>query len=120
MNIPRLTKGKGFKGPEFYGCFNTGMAPCIFHSRSGKFIVGPELRCRDAMRQGIGLTNARSVGEGNQTVWLYKTRKPAAAKFKALCAAQSHTNDLVGVAHAETLAKAKAGDLAAMLQLGDF
>ncbi len=59
IKVPRLAKGHGYKGPEFYGCFNTGMAPCIFHSRTGKYVVGPEIPCRDAMRAGMTLFDKR-------------------------------------------------------------
>lgn len=118
--VPRLAKGHGYKGPEFFGCFNTGMAPCIFHSRTGKFVVGPELRCRDAMRAGATLQNKRTYGKGNQRVWLYKSRKPAVAKFVALAVTQEQENRAVQREHADTLAKARKGDMAAVLALGDF
>ena len=75
MKVPRLEKGKGYKGPEFYGCYNTGMAPAIFHSRQGCYIVGPELRCRDAMRAGLTIFERNTThGEGRQQIWLYKSR----------------------------------------------
>lgn len=120
VSVPRLAKGGGYKGPEFYGCFNTGMAPCIFHSRTGKYVVGPELRCRDAMRIGVTLTDTRACGEGNQRVWLFKSRKPAVAKFVALVEAQIQENRAVRQEHIDTLVKARKGDIAAVLALGDF
>jgi len=65
--VPRLAKGKGYKGPDFYGCFNTGTAPAIFHSRTGKYVVGPELPARDAMRAGLTLMeHKRCHGEGRR------------------------------------------------------
>jgi hypothetical protein len=120
IDVPRLAKGRGYKGPEFYGCYNTGVAPCIFHSRTGKYVVGPELRCRDAMREGQTLLNKRNVGEGRQRVWLFKSRKPAVAKFVALAVAQEQENRAMRQEHAETLTKARKGDMAAILTLGDF
>jgi len=120
IDVPRLAKGKGYKGPEFYGCFNTGMAPSIFHSRSGKWVVGPELRCRDAMRQGITLQDRKRWGIGPQTVWLFKSRKSAVARFTALCITQKRENERMRQEHAETARKAQAGDMAAALALGDF
>jgi hypothetical protein len=121
ITVPRLAKGKGYKGPEFYGCFNTGMAPTIFHSRTGKWIVGPELRCRDAMREGwlIG-THRRIVGEGRQRCWIFTARGSAVRKFMALCGAQILENDKIRKEHIETAAKARAGDMAAVLALGDY
>jgi len=121
IDVPRrLAKGRGYKGPEFYGCFNTGMAPCIFHSRTGKWVVGPELRCRDAMRAGLTLGSKRRHGEGRRAVWIFKGRKAAVAKFMALCGARILENDAVRREHAATLEKARRGDIAAALALGDF
>jgi hypothetical protein len=120
ITVPRLGKGKGFKGPEFYGCYNTGVAPSIFHSRTGKYVVGPELRCRDAMRAALTLTSHRVIGKGRDRVWMFKSRKPAVAKFTALCDAVIRENADVARQHAATRAAAGRGDLAAALALGDF
>jgi hypothetical protein len=120
IDVPRLAKGRGYKGPEFYGCYNTGMAPSIFHSRTGKYIVGPEFRCRDAMRAGITLLDKRIHGKGSQQVWLFKSHKPAVAKFVALAMAQEQENRAMRQEHAATLARARKGDMAAVLALGDF
>jgi hypothetical protein len=121
MQVPRLSKGKGYKGPEALGCFNTGMAPAIFHSRSGKYVVGPEMRCRDAMRMGLLLiSNKRSDGKGGHKVYIYKTRGPAVAKFTALCEAQMRGNDERRNEMRALCVKARRGDIAAALALGDF
>ena len=120
MQVPRLAKGKGYKGPEAFGCFNTGMAPAIFHSRTGKYIVGPELRCRDAMRAGLLLGRQRTHGEGGHRVYMFKTRKPAIAKFMALCEAQTADNKATAEHVRNLCNKAKQGDIAAALALGDF
>lgn len=119
MNVPRLAVGHGYKGPEFYGCCNTGMAPSIFHSRSGKFVVGPELRCRDAMQYGL-LFKYLIWGEGPQRVWIYKGRKPAVAKFLELCEAAEDTNRDLAAQYADTRRKALAGDLSAVLAPGEL
>lgn len=118
--VPRLAKGKGYKGPEFYGCFNTGTAPSIFHSRTGKYVVGPQLRCQDAMYDGLTLFNQRVHGEGNQRVWIFKGRKAAVTKFLGLCQVAEAVNRDMAARHAEARRKAAAGDVAAMLTLGDF
>lgn len=114
IKVPRLAKGHGYKGPEFYRCFNTGMAPAIFHSRTGKYVVGPEIPCRDAMRAGMTLFDKRTVkgSDPRRTVWIFKDRKAAVAKFLALCGAQILENERQRQAHAAR------GDLAAAL--GDF
>ena len=85
ITVPRLAKGKGFKGPDFYGCFNTGTAPAIFHSRTGKYVVGPESAAREAMSEGICLTNKRCYGKDRRKVWIFKGRGPAVARFMVLC-----------------------------------
>lgn len=121
--VPRLAKGKGYKGPEFYGCFNTGMAPAIFHSRCGKYYVGPEIPCRDAMRAGIGYFAKVRVVNGadpRRKVWIFKGRRAAVAKFMALCGARIIENETVRREHAEATRKAAAGNMAAALALGDF
>ena len=88
MTIPRLTKGRGMKGPEPFGCFNTGHAPVIIRSRaSGKYIVGPELAAYAARDAHLFRTKKRKFGEGRDAAWVYKTRKPAVAKFDEMCAA---------------------------------
>ena len=90
ITVPRLAKGKGFKGPEFYGCMNTGMAPAIFHSRTGKYVVGLEIPCREAMRSGACVGNARvynNSNDGRRKVRIFKSRGPAVAKFLELCGA---------------------------------
>jgi len=121
IQVPRLAKGHGYKGPEFYGCCNTGMAPTIFHSRCGKYYVGPKLRCRDAMRAGIGyVAKVRTIGEGRQKVWLFKGRAAAVRRFLALCGAQLVENEKMRREHAETARKAARGDLTATLALGDY
>jgi len=121
IKVPRLAKGKGYKGPEFYGCFNTGMAPAIFHSRTGKYVVGPELPARDAMRAGTCLLTTRVVkcSDARRYVWIFKGRKAAVAKFLALCGAQILQNETIRREHAETRAAAARGDMAAALRLGD-
>ena len=53
-------------------------------------------------------------------VWLYRSRKPAVAKFMALCGAQIIENENMRREHAETLDKARKGDMAAALRLGDY
>lgn len=120
MQVPRLDKGKGFKGPEALGCFNTGFAPAIFHSRSGKYVVGPEMCCRDAMREGLTLQNRRVHGQGGRRVYFFKGRAAAVAKFQAICAAQMEVNTIMLREHAETKAAASRGDLAATLALADY
>ena len=121
ISVPKLPKGKWFRGPDFYGCCNTGLAPCIMHSKTGKYLVGPEIPCHDAMEAGIQFTDKRVWADAHgRRVWLYKSRKPAVAKFMAMCGAQIMENDAMRRDHAATAAKAAKGDMAAALHLGDF
>ncbi len=122
ITVPRLPKGKGYLGPEFYGCCNTGLAPAIFHLRTGRYVIGQEIPCREAMRSAAAmLGNKRTWRDPHgRQVWLFKTRKPAVAKFLALCESRKKENDAMRQEHAETARKAARGDLAAALHLGDF
>jgi hypothetical protein len=72
------------------------------------------------MRAGITLLDKRIHGKGSQQVWLFKSRKPAVAKFVALAMAQEQENRAMRQEHAATLARARKGDMAAVLALGDF
>jgi hypothetical protein len=72
------------------------------------------------MREGQTLLNKRSVGEGRQQIWMFKTRKTAVAKFVALVEAQLQENAKVRQEYIDTLAKARQGDMAAVLAMGDF
>ena len=121
IKVPRLDKGKGFKGPDFYGCMNTGTAPAIFHSRTGKYVVGPEMAARDAMQAGACLLNKRTFGKGRQKVYIFKGRGPAVSKFLVLCGgADSGKRASPRPEHMETARKARAGDIGAAIALGDY
>ncbi len=118
--VPRLPMGKGFKGPEYFGCMNTGTAPSIFHSFTGKYVVGPELACRAAMEQFITLKNKRVWDYSGRRVWLFKGRQPAVKKFAELCEAREAENDKMRQEFNELVVKARAGDIAAVLKMGDY
>jgi hypothetical protein len=123
IHVPRLAKGRGYKGPEHYGCYNTGMAPAIFHSRTGKYVVGPEIPCHDAMRAGMTLFAKVRIVNGTdprRKVWILKSRKTAVSKFLVLCGAQIIENEKQRQAHKAAAQAAATGDLAAALALGDF
>ncbi len=121
IKVPRLDKGKGFKGPEFYGCFNTGLAPAIFHSRTGKYVVGPEIPCREAMQAGACHDSKRTWGtDPRRKVYIFKGRAAAVSKFLALCGAQILQNHNIRVEHIKTARAAAAGDIGAALALADF
>jgi len=105
IKVPRLTKGKGMKGPEPYGCFNTGMATVILRSRAtGKYLVGPEIEV-DTVREKILFGNNankrifKHPQYPHRTVYVFKTRTPAVAKFVELCNRQLAENESDRQAH---------------------
>ena len=97
--VPRLSRGKGFRGPEPFGCFNTGTAPVIMHSRTGKWLVGPEIELDDARNFILFEPNKnKRIYKGRNTsdkwwVYIYKSRKPAVSKFQELCDKQDKMNN---------------------------
>jgi hypothetical protein len=120
MKIPKLIAGKGYAGPEFYGCMNTGTRPCIFHLKLGGWSVGQEEACRGAMRFGLTYKDKTYYGEGRKRVWFYRNRPAAAAKFTELYGIRVAENEAVKAEHAATLAKARSGDIGAAIALGDY
>ena len=93
--IPRLTLGRGLKGPEPFGCYNTGVAPVILRSRaSGRYLVGPEIAVDEVRGAHLLVRNARRrrFGKGRETVWVFRTRAPAAARFRELVSAAEARN----------------------------
>lgn len=119
--VPRLPKGRGFRGPDFYGCFNTGSAPCIRRSRfTGKYVVGAEMNTDMALSDSRILSNRRKFEVAGRTVWVFKTRAPAVRKFNELCKARIAENERVRAEHKRDLQAARKSDLAAALRLGDY
>lgn len=92
----RFTRGKGWAGPEFYGCCGTGMRPIILRCpykqvEDTLFFVGPEL-CVEQHKYQIALDRLRGhrkfkYGEGKRTVFVFKTKSNAIEKFLELCQA---------------------------------
>ena len=133
MNVPRLKPGKGVKGPEPYGCFNSGAAPVILacsdamdftHKKIAFYVVGPEHEVRfckmDYRIYFIRHPKARSCKVNSTKVYKFKTRRSAVAKFKELCDKMNEWNRAEAGNHQELLSKAKAGDAKAALDLADY
>lgn len=116
--VGRLTPGTGYLGPEFSGCSNTGQRPMIrrpkAHNVPFYYLVGPEMECSTVTQTREGskwyFSNSRSVGEGKQRVWKFKTRAPAIAKFQELCDAVWAFNDRVSAERAEAERRARSSD----------
>jgi len=132
MQVPRLSKGKGIKGPEPYGCFNTGTAPVILHSRSGLWLVGPEnevdgarerLCFRENQNRRI-LKGHRNPSDRRRWVYVYRTRGPAVRRFQELCEERGRMNAEMRSEHARAARDAASSDpetsIRGALTLGDF
>jgi len=99
MELPqRLGKGRGVRGPDHYGCCNTGLAPAIMKSQAlcndpklsngYKFVVGPELFVDDAIR-------AMYTGKVSGRTWRDHTRRYVVRFFKNYKAAKKAFQSLV-------------------------
>jgi hypothetical protein len=119
MKLPRIPKGKGYLGPEYFGCCGTGRRPAIFHSINGKWVVGPELSAREAIKRALHYGNKRSY-ECNGPVMVRRTKKAAIAAFTDLCETVENWNLQQRREYETTREKAKSGDMAAVLKMGDF
>lgn len=124
MKIPRLKKGQGIKGPDFYNCSNTGLAPALIFSKvAGRYLVGPELFVTEFQytRQIALQPRKRKFRfERNRIVYAYKTRTSAVKLFRALVAAVNENNQRIAAKHRADLVAANNGDMAAALRLGDY
>ena len=119
IQVPRIPKGRGFRGPEWYGCCGTGAAPCIRRSKfTGKYVVGTEMSTDQALSDHRILSNRRKFEVGTRTVFVYKTRKAAVAKFLVLCEKQEQVNAEMRAEAQGLHRKAQQGDIGAALTLG--
>jgi hypothetical protein len=121
--VPRLTKGKGIRGPDYYGCLNTGMAPAIINSSiAGRYLVGPELyiTTRDFAFAIARQPNKRKFSFDNRVVQAFKTRKPAVDLFQKLCHEATERNDRIAAEHKRDQELAANGDMAAVSRLLDY
>jgi len=67
LSRPRLNAGKGMRGPDYFGCCGTGMAPVIMRVRWDRclYVIGPEL-ANETLRHWLIRERGASVlrGEG--------------------------------------------------------
>ena len=127
IKIERLTPGKYWKGPEPFGCFNTGHAPIIWRpARLDKFyLVGDEVltlypaEAYSKARAAI-LKHCMSFEFHGQCAWVFWTRKAAERQFNKLI--EQRVADLKRDRERvkELAAKANRGDIGAVLELGDY
>jgi hypothetical protein len=90
--IGRLTAGKSWLGPEWYGCMNTGCRPMLrvptldFES-TGWILVGDESDVREvtATPEGVRWLLRKETGKREfKRVWKFRTRAAALRKFQEL------------------------------------
>ena len=94
LKVGRLTKGTGYTGPEYFGCCGTGQRPCIRRARTfagvtSLYLVGPQYECETVLQSASGakwyFSSKRSIKIGTRTVWKFRSRRAALAKFDELC-----------------------------------
>lgn len=105
---------KGLLGPEWFGCCNTGRRPALFHSINGKWVIGPELSCREVLERRLHYSTKRK----HDCVTVLKTRSVAIKVFKGLCKEVETWNEEQKANYQRERIKAREGDLAAVLNLG--
>ena len=134
-DVGRLPKGAGMKGPDHYGCINSGLQPVILHAQTGReganfYIVGPDCPAV-GVREKVKLSEFRFrvFGERDKdgdltrriwrekndphekrTVWVFKSRKPAVEKFIELCEKVVAWNNEQREAHKKAIADSKSSD----------
>lgn len=121
INVPRLSKGKAFAGPEYAGCCGTGKRPVIVHSKAaGRYLVGTEFAIDTLRMKAILESKQRIFRSGSETLWAFKSRKPAVAKFLELCRPVEEYNAKMRAERARLKAQATRGDIGAAIGLLDF
>ena len=80
--LPTISEGSGYLGPTYNGC--NSIRPGIFHSKSGKWVVGPELYARQVLAKGGHLSTKRLHKYNNQVVRVFKSRPSAVKYFNSL------------------------------------
>jgi hypothetical protein len=99
VEVPRLNKGKGYAGPEYVGCMNTGARVAIMNSKIfNRYLVGTELEIAGLhglsgpSRQvfaGKRVIRWSEPGNGKidgikHVIYAFKGRAAAVAKFHEL------------------------------------
>jgi len=118
--VPVLTVGRGIIGPEYFGCCGTGQRPTIRRIADGRYVVGTEYAADTLRPMLTGCMDKRIFRKGRETVWAFKSRKPAVDKFHELCGVVRKFNQDTREAAARDMAAAAKGDIGAALRLGDY
>lgn len=136
MSYPPLSLhlGRKFIGPDHYGCMNTGLAPTILHSRwlhahpksnrGFRYVVGPDIYLQQAAKMLIAghvPYDETFVEFGDQIrVTFHRTYDTAKRRFAFLVKEITEANARMKARHQAVLDKARAGDMQAVIDLGDF
>jgi len=129
----RLKDNQYLKGPDHYGCINTGFAPILMKSKDMrkfpdlakgfKFLVGPDMFSQDALRALMihhkvkGRTYTRN---GRYKVKFYKKYKSAKAEFTRQVKKIQDANKAEAHRHLILKTKARQGDMQAVTDLIDY
>lgn len=132
-NLPRrLGANHYLRGPDHYGCSNSGLAPVIMKSkdmwkfpnlaRGFKFLVGPEAFTDDALRALMihRKVKGRTYKRDRHVIRFFKTYRAAKREFTKLVTDIWRDNDAARRTHAKLRDKARAGDQQAVLDLMDW
>lgn len=134
ISVPRLKNNQGFRGPDFYGCINTGTSPLIWRKAFGLkgpdlYFVGPELEVREVLdihRTSYLFSSNPPKGPkpfknrkfGNVSV--FKTRASAVKAFQGIYESRIKANEKTQKEHLKALKGAKSGNLSDLYNLADF
>jgi len=121
-----MKRGSQVSGPEPFGCFNSGFKPIICRLKNGAYVVGLEndvlevweTQLRKALQLG-GKTH-RVYRVSGRRVWYLKTARTAKAKFIELVDKREAENKAEAARVADLQAKASAGDMQAVCDLGGY
>ena len=133
-SLPRLWLGQKLVGPDHYGCMNTGLAPAMLRSRwlhehplsnrGFRYVIGPDIYLQQAAKMlTSGAVRAdESFVEFSDKIRVTFARKYETAKrrYAFLVKEITANNERLRSLHLATREKARAGDMQAVADLGDF
>ena len=128
----RMKDNQYLRGPDHYGCINTGLAPILYKSKDMrkypdlakgfKFLVGPEMFSVDAVNALMRFhrVTGRTYKIHRHTIKFYKKYKSAKAEFARQVKKIQDTNKAEAQRHLTLKAKARQGDMQALADLTDY
>jgi len=128
----RMKLNQYFRGPDHYGCSNTGLAPILMKSRDMhkfpglargfKFLVGPDALSDDALRALMihGKVKGRTYKRHRHTVKFYKSYKSAKREFAKQVKEIQEANEQAARTHRDLTDRARQGDMQAATDLLDW